>query len=97
MTANSPFKTMDDVRHANKDSGFNWFSEDTMKWWKSKVESTLEHGRYFIISENEFASDGRVAARIYAVRHANDDGSIKTIKSHLKCIEDATKLIDELV
>ena len=87
------FKTIADVRAANKAIGNNWFDRGTMKWWKSRIESSLIAGRYFITSEDEFAIDGRQPKRIYAVREAQTDGSIKTLASHLGCKEDAKDFI----
>ncbi len=92
----SPFNTLSDVRAANRAIGNNWFDRGTMRWWKSRLESGLITRRYFISSEDEFAIDGRQPKRIFAVRYANDDGSIKTIKSHLADKDDARELIRRL-
>lgn len=83
MTTTSPFKTLADVKAANEAIGNWWFSKETMRFWKSKFESGLIAGRYFITSEDEFVLDGRTPKRVFAVRYANDDGSIQTLKSYL--------------
>ena len=90
------YKTMADVRAANQAAGYNWFSKDTMHWWKSRVESALYQGRYFITSEDEFTLDGRHPARVYSVREAMPDGRIDTVKSHLRSKEAARDLIRSL-
>lgn len=43
--------TMDDVKRNNKEAGRYFFSPDTMKFFKSKIESKLLKGRFFITSE----------------------------------------------
>ena len=91
----SPFKTMADVRAANKALGNHWFDTETMKWWKTCIESSLIAGRYFITSEDEFALDGSVPKRIFAVRYANDNGSIETLKSHLRSKDVAKDYIND--
>ena len=93
----SPFKTISDLRAANEAAGMCFFSRETMRFWKSRLESSLIGGRYFITSENEFALDGRTPERIYCVRRANDDATIKTIKSHIRHKDDARDLIRELL
>ena len=90
------FKTIADVRAANAAIGNNWFSRSTMRFWKTRIESSLIGGRWFITSEDEWALDGRKPARIYCVREANADGSIKTIQSHLRSKDDAKELIQDL-
>ncbi len=72
-------------------AGYNWFAPETMRWWKSKVESSLIKGRYFISSEDDWRGN-----RIYCVREALEDGRIKTIKSHLQSKADAKELITSL-
>ncbi len=89
-------KTMADVKAANAASGYNWFSRDTMKFWKTRIESSLIGGRWFITSEDEFAFDGRRPARIYCVREAMADGSIHTVQSHIRSKEGAKDIIAQL-
>lgn len=90
------FKTIADVRAANAALGNYWFTRETMRFWKTKVESSLIGGRWFITSEDEFALDGRKPARIYCVREALVDGSIKTIQSHIRSKEGAKDVIAAL-
>ena len=76
------------IQH-NAAKGYHFFDRGTMKFWKSRVESTLIRGRYFITSEDEWAMDGKVPKRIYAVRYANNDATIKTMASFLKSKDEA--------
>ena len=83
------FNTLADVRAANAAIGNCWFSKDTMRFWKTRIESSLLKHKYFITSEDKWCFNGRVPQRIYAVRMANEDGSIKTLVSHLCSKADA--------
>jgi hypothetical protein len=69
------FKTMADVRDANRANGNFFFSRDTMRFFASKIESGLYGGRYFITSEKNF--DG--SQRFYTIREAKPDGDISTV------------------
>jgi hypothetical protein len=46
--------TLGDVRFHNDRNGFYWFSQETMKFFGSKIESSLLKGGYFITSEKNF-------------------------------------------
>lgn len=69
------YKTMSDVRAANKANGNYFFSRDSMRFFKSKIESGLYNGKYFITSE-QFDYN---SPRLYTVRSVNLDASINTI------------------
>lgn len=45
------FKTISDVRAANKAAGHHFFDRDTMRFFRSRVVSGLYAGRYFITRE----------------------------------------------
>jgi hypothetical protein len=68
------FKTIADVRAANKAIGHHFFSRETMRHWRSRIESSLYGGRYFVTSEQ----GGDDKPRIYKVREVRPDGSIAT-------------------
>lgn len=89
----SPYRTLADLRATNESAGLHFFARATMKFWKSRVETTLIAGRYFITSEDEWCLDGRMPKRIYAVRYANDDATIDTMRSHFHSKEDARDFI----
>lgn len=87
------FKTLADVRAANQAIGNHWFDRATMRWWKTRIESSLRGGRFFITSEDEFCIDGRRPRRVYSVREALPDGSIKTHEHYLFDKDDAREAI----
>lgn len=93
----SPYRTLADLRAANETAGMHFFDRKTMKFWKSRVESTLIRGRYFITSEDEWCLDGRDPQRIFAVRYANDDASISTVRSHIRWKDDAREIVSRLL
>lgn len=66
------FKTIADVRAANKASGHHWFDRSTMKIFGSRVESGLYGGKYFISSELDFHGNDRR----YTIRIARANGEI---------------------
>jgi hypothetical protein len=76
------FKTLAEFRQFNKETGRHFFDRDTMWFWNSRVESGLIKGRYFITSEDSVSFQG-TPERIFAVREANADGSVTTLKSHI--------------
>ena len=69
-----PFKSMSDVRRANKDAGYHWFDSSTLGFFGSHVGRTLYGGRYFISSEQP-----PYGPRRYTVREAEPDGGIETV------------------
>lgn len=69
------FKTMADVRAANKAAGECWFDRKTIKFWGSRIEGGLHAGRYFISSEFNFQRK----RRLYTIRQVMPDDSIETV------------------
>ena len=80
------FKTISEVRQANKDRGHHFFSRETIKFFESKVESTLYKNQCFITSEKKCFSDNE---RVYAIRRARPHGSIETVEKDLKSLVEA--------
>jgi hypothetical protein len=72
MTA---FQTMADVKRANRAKGHHWFSTDTMRWFRCKIESELIAGRLFVTSER--FDDG--SPRLFTVRKVYPDADIGTV------------------
>ena len=68
-------ETMEDVKAANIAAGQYWFSEDTMHFFRSRVESELHHGRFFVTSEQCPWGD---YPRLFTIREARADGSVDT-------------------
>lgn len=69
------FRTMSDVKRANREAGNYFFEPQTMSFFASAIETELMEGRYFITPEKDFT--GR--KRLYTVREVLEDGSIKTV------------------
>ena len=85
------FKTMADVRAANKESGYYFFSPDTLRFFASRIASKLYiKQQCFITSEKKCFND---ETRVYSVRYVRPDGSIDTLANGLACIESAREYI----
>ena len=73
------FKTIADVRQANKDAGHYFFERQTMNFFGSRIESSLYAGQYFITSEEGlYESD----PRRYTIRMARPDGSVQNASDY---------------
>ena len=70
------FKTISEVKQANTNLGHHFFDRDTMRFFDSKIESTLYKNQCFITSEKKCFNDYN---RVYAVRRARSNGSIETV------------------
>jgi hypothetical protein len=57
--------TIADVRRHNEKVGQYWFSKDTMKFFASKIESTLYQNHTFVSSEKKCFDDD---TRVYKIR-----------------------------
>lgn len=72
------YQSIVQVRAANRAAGENWFSRDTMRQWRSRIEFGLYAGRYFITSEQPDTK----YPRGYTVREAFEDGSIRSVSEY---------------
>lgn len=70
------FKTIDEIKAANKQAGENWFSADSLSFWNSRIWTKVYGGRYFVTSDGP--DENGVVDRRYSVRVASDDGTVKT-------------------
>lgn len=74
------YRRLDDIKRRNMRVGNYWFEPDTMRFFSSRVHSTIyipNDGAgvaYFVTSEKP-----PHARRAYSVRRANVDGSIDTV------------------
>ena len=68
------YTNLQDVVRANDEAGQHWFDADTMEFFKSRLESDLIDGRYFISSEH-----GPYGPRAFSVRMADEDAHIQTV------------------
>lgn len=82
--APGPYRTVADVQRANAALGHHFFDRDTLRFFGSRIGSTVYDGRYFVTSERDEAISSRYPAawngdRRYTVRVAADDGSVSTV------------------
>lgn len=74
MAVPGPFATMKQVRLANAALGHQWFDPSALRFFRSRIGSTVYGGRFFTSSEQ-----GPNGVRLYSVRVVADDGSIDTV------------------
>lgn len=72
-------QTLASVKAANRAAGYHFFDRATMRFFRSKIETGLHDGRYFITSEQFESSSGDKAPRMFTIRRAEPDGSIETV------------------
>lgn len=75
----NPFRSMTQVKEAQRRAGFHFFERDTMSFFRSRVESPLIGGRLFVTSEQFVDSRGNKADRRYTIREVQEDASIDTV------------------
>ncbi|MGO9964460.1 MAG: hypothetical protein ACLPUG_13680 [Acidimicrobiales bacterium] len=79
------FKTIEDVKRANREAGYHFFDKDTCRFFGSRIGETLYAGRYFITSEQQPGwrpcGSGWVHEhpRGWTIREAHQDGSVSTV------------------
>lgn len=63
------FNSIEEIRQANKDAEYHWFSKDTMRYFSSRISRKVyptPWGAYFVSSERNHNRD----ERLYTVRRA---------------------------
>jgi hypothetical protein len=65
---------MDDLKALNAENGGCWFEPASMRFFKTKLETGILAGGYFITSEK---SPGDV--RAFTLRSFNEQGDVKTV------------------
>ena len=68
------YDNLNAVMRANDEAGRHWFKDDTIQFFKTKLETNLIDGRYFITSER-----GPHGPRAFSVRMADEDAHIQTV------------------
>jgi hypothetical protein len=71
--------SIESIRRANAKAGFYFFEAGALRFFASRIGSTVYGGKYFITSEQFRPSSGPPARRKYSVRMIRPDGSIDTI------------------
>jgi len=88
------FRTIADVKKANKENGFFWFSKGAMKFFDTKIETSLLKGGYFVTSEDIDCHNFRK----YKIRRVkNDKGNIETIGDSFNRLEKAKEIIRDML
>jgi hypothetical protein len=72
------YDSIEEIKAANEAKGDNWFSPNTLRFFKSEVYPEVYGERYFVTSEKNDGY-GYSYPRLYSVRIANEDGSIDTV------------------
>jgi len=78
-TMPGPWRTVAEVRAANKAIEHHWFDRDTMRGFGSRILGGMIGGRLFISSERSSLDD----VRGYSVRVADDRGGVSTFGEFL--------------
>lgn len=68
------YRTIRDIKKANKNNGGHFFEKDTLRFFQSKVYDEVYQGKYFITSER-FQNE----ATKYTVRQCDEEGDISTV------------------
>ena len=87
-------KTIADVKRLNKETGHYFFSPDTMRFFESRIETSLLKGNYFVTSELA----PHDTERKYTLREVDwNSGDINTIGDFYShdSIDDAKKALNE--
>ena len=71
-----PFDTIDDVKAANARAGFYFFSQDTLRFFSSRISSHV-YGHGVIVTSERNEIDGQ--PRRYSVRLALPTGEVETL------------------
>lgn len=69
------YKTIAEIRAANRRNESCFFDKAAMKFFGSRIESGIYGGRYFVTSEDDL----RRVNRFYTVREAKPNGEIVTV------------------
>ena len=64
--------TIAELRAKNEANGYYFFSKKTMKFFRSKIESKILKGKYFITSESNFDD----TKRQYSIREFKENGEV---------------------
>lgn len=92
------YRTISEIKAANKAAGMFFFERSSMRFFDSRIESKVYGGRFFITSEQFHGSDGRSAPRLYTIRECKADGDIDTVGTfqqyrHVSDARDAARLL----
>lgn len=72
------YKNIAEIKTVNKAAGYHWFDRSTMRFFKSKIESGVYGGRFFVTSEQP-----PYGPRTFTIHEALPNGDIKTVSDFL--------------
>lgn len=86
---------IDEMAEDNRKLGQHWFDKDTMKYFKTRIYSSVRAGRYFITSEKRGWND---EARAYTIRECVL-GKVDTVGEFLAypTLAKARKALNEII
>ena len=89
------YRTIAEVKKANKAAGHYWFSPATLKAFASRVETPIIGGRYWDEATTTYNGDGRE----YKMAVADDTGDVRYLTQDSTVLRFATrvKAIDHLI
>ena len=73
------FANIQEVIEANKAIGHNFFSDNTMAFFDSRIETDIIAGEYFVTSEQYHSPRGTSEPRLYTLRIIKDNGEVDTV------------------
>ncbi len=76
------WKSIQEVKKANKEDGGSWFSPVNMRGFNTEICTDILHGRFFITSDNEDSS--KPWKKRYTIRIVNENGRVSTWWKHSK-------------
>ena len=89
------YRTIAEIREANQAHGYYWFSHGAMRSFKTRIESAVYSGKYFITSEDNYNG----TKRLYSIRQASANGYVGTVEDFNKfhTLEDAREQVRAIV
>lgn len=68
------YQSIEEIQSANRDAGQFWFTPGTMAFFRTRIESEVIAGYWFITSE-----EGPIGERRFSIRVADDQGMVDTV------------------
>lgn len=90
---------MEDVKRKHTNAGGHFFDPETMRFFRSRIESTHADNGYFVTSEQFVPYDGDPHPREYRVRffHAEDPRDVESVGDWCESKSDAVRMIRALL
>lgn len=89
------FKNLTQLKKANKENGYYFFSPETMTFFKTKIVTPLILGKYFICKYTYV--NGKIKTVTFLIRRAQKDGNIKSLTKKFSTKDEALIYLTKLV